>query len=422
MHVGPIVLFDKSFLQSLSLDESVWFDHFFYPNICPLFYVETLADLAKATGSSGRQAVDDVRIIADKTPTLSGAPCSHHRDLCIANLMGHPVPMTGQIPMAGGRPVRSPDGKRGVVFEESPEAQAFTRWQHGEFREIERRFAHEWRGMLTTLDLPAVAERMQKCGITPKECKSIEQAHSIAEALVHTKHKPFEQMGLLFAFLDIPPQLRHPILENWSLHQYKPLANYAPFAAHVLTVELFFQIALATNLISAERASNRVDIAYLFYLPFCMVFVSGDKLHQRCAGVFLRKDQSFIWGPQLKAELQRLNTEFLKVPESERELGVMKFARAPIGTPDDLIIKIFSKHLPGWQRSHDTRVTQSVESEKKLVEKLRQFTDAPTSEEAAFDVQEMNQLAIKRMVPKRKGKWWLLPKDLKVEGDETEEQ
>ena len=46
--MGPIALFDKSFLQSLSVDESVWFDHFFLPVVSPLFFVETLADLAKA--------------------------------------------------------------------------------------------------------------------------------------------------------------------------------------------------------------------------------------------------------------------------------------------------------------------------------------------------------------------------------------
>lgn len=78
--MGPIALFDKSFLQSLSLDESVWFDHFFYPTICPLFYVETLADLTKSVGPSGRTAEDVVRIIADKTPVLSGGPCMHHRE------------------------------------------------------------------------------------------------------------------------------------------------------------------------------------------------------------------------------------------------------------------------------------------------------------------------------------------------------
>lgn len=108
--MGPIALFDKSFLQALSLDESVWFEHFFYPTICSLFYVETLADLTKS-GDAGRRPEDQVRIIADKTPVQSDGPCVHHRDLCVANLMGHPVPMTGQIPLAGGRMVKGPDGK-----------------------------------------------------------------------------------------------------------------------------------------------------------------------------------------------------------------------------------------------------------------------------------------------------------------------
>jgi len=46
--MGPTVLFDKSFLQSLTLDESVWFDNFFYPVVCPIFYLETVADLKKS--------------------------------------------------------------------------------------------------------------------------------------------------------------------------------------------------------------------------------------------------------------------------------------------------------------------------------------------------------------------------------------
>jgi hypothetical protein len=37
--MGPIALFDKSFIQSLSVDESVWFDHFFMPVVCPIFFV-----------------------------------------------------------------------------------------------------------------------------------------------------------------------------------------------------------------------------------------------------------------------------------------------------------------------------------------------------------------------------------------------
>lgn len=29
--MGPIALFDKSFLESLNVDEAVFFDYFFYP-------------------------------------------------------------------------------------------------------------------------------------------------------------------------------------------------------------------------------------------------------------------------------------------------------------------------------------------------------------------------------------------------------
>ncbi|MEJ8814338.1 hypothetical protein WKW77_24865 [Variovorax ureilyticus] len=418
--MGPIALFDKSFLQALSVDESVWFDHFFYPNVCPLFYVETLADLTKTSaGRSGRDGADEVRIIADKTPTLSGAPCVHHRELALSNLMGQRIPMNGQIPMAGGRPVRSPDGKKGVVFDQSPEAKAFGRWQEGAFQEVEKQFAHDWRQMLTELDLPAVANRIKALGIDSKLCKTVDDAHAIAIKLVRERSKPHEQMALLFAFLDVPREYHTDIIRRWSIDQYRPLADYAPYAAHVLCVELFFQIALGANLISAERASNRVDIAYLFYLPFSMVFVSGDRLHRLCARPFLKSTQDFVWAQDLKAELGRQNAEFGKFPVEEREKGLMKFARAPIGSEDDLLLKLWDRHTPGWRMQHAAPVPLSSESERKIVEQLGDLTSLPTDPtqvtgDGDGDVgpSELDQMAISRLVPKKKGSWWLLPKDL----------
>lgn len=415
--MGPITLFDKSFLQSLSVDESVWFDHFFFPNICPLFYVETLADLSKTSLRSGRSAEDEVRIIAEKTPELSGGPCIHHRELCISNLLGQRLSANGQIPVAGARPVQSTDGHKGIVYDASPEAQAFSRWQHGEFNEVERRFASGWRKMLTTLDLPSIATRMRALGIDAKTCNSLTQAHAISTALVNSRTGLFDQMALLFAFVDIPSELKQPILERWSIDQYRPLAEYAPYAAHVLSVELFFQIALAANLISASRASNRVDIGYLFYLPFCMLFVSSDKLHQKCAGLFLRQDQDFVWGPDLKSELARLNDHFARLPEERREEGIMRFASEPVGEPGTLMIRLWDKHSPNWRTKVERSNTIDPEAEKKLVASLRKFTDAPTVQAKSDDPHfaDPDRLAIQRFVRKKKGSWWLLPKDLKTD-------
>jgi hypothetical protein len=124
-------LFDKSFLQSLSVDESVWFDQHFLPVICPVFYVETLADLAKQPTERG-PAENEVRKIAAKFPEMRGYPCAGHFTMAIGGLLGQTVPMDGRVPLAGGRYVKS-GNRRGTVFDESPETTAFIRWQRGEF-------------------------------------------------------------------------------------------------------------------------------------------------------------------------------------------------------------------------------------------------------------------------------------------------
>jgi hypothetical protein len=86
MAMGPGAIFDKSALQALSMDESVWFDAFFLANVVPMFYVETLADLEK-TLKRGQSAEALVGMLAEKTP--SGAlPNVHHRTLIVGELLG----------------------------------------------------------------------------------------------------------------------------------------------------------------------------------------------------------------------------------------------------------------------------------------------------------------------------------------------
>ena len=306
--MGPITLFDKSFLQSLSLDESVWFDHFFLTNVAPIFYVETLADLNKPA-QSGRTSEQEVSIIADKFPDMSGNPCSHHTDLCISNLLGHSVPMTGQIPLSQGRLVKNA-GKPGAVFQQSHESEAFSRWQKNEFQEIERLYASSWRSALHNLKLPEVAKFFRALGIDKNSCNNLQDASDLARATVHTSDKRSGIMPLALRFLNVPQHLHHDVRKCWRNAGYPSLFEYAPYAAFVLTVELFFYIALAASLISSERASNRVDIAYLFYLPFCMMFVSNDRLHQSCAPLFLRDDQELVWGQIWKILVVRLISKY----------------------------------------------------------------------------------------------------------------
>lgn len=412
--MGPVVLFDKSFLQSLSIDECVWFDHFFIPVVCPLFFVETLADLSKPERSgSSRSPTDLVRIIAEKTPVMSGAPCAHHVHLCVSNLLGQYKPRLGQVPLAGGRPVRAADGRPGVVFESSPEAEAFSRWQRGEFLEIERDFASSWRAMLADLNLGEIAFRMRALGITPQNCKTVEEAYGIAASLVNASFEPEQQLALLSSFVHIPNNLWGAIMRRWSDAGFPPLAQHAEYAAHILKVELFFQIALAANLISSERASNRADIAYLFYLPFSQIFVSSDKLHKRCAPAFLHKAQDFVWGPDLKQDIGRINLELSKFSEQERQVGLHRLAPMPPSDPRGLLAALWEKHAPAAGAPPKPEAGTSVEAERKLVEHFNSFSRAPTAPDVAtLPVDELENVAIERHVPPKRGGWWIIPKDV----------
>ncbi len=229
--MGPITLFDKSFLQSLSVDESVMFDHFFLVNVCPIFYSETLADLDKNV-RKGRTPEHEVRIIAGKFPEMHGMPCAFHRTLCIGELRGYPVPMTGQIPVAGGRRVKSKSG-RAAVFEPSPEAEAFRRWQRGEFVEIEHRYARAWRLNASVLDLGNPSSIMRVLGL-PERCDNLEQAYRLAKDVVHHQMKPFFWISIMCDSLGFPAGEKQLILKRWIRSGKPSLVSFAPYTAHVL--------------------------------------------------------------------------------------------------------------------------------------------------------------------------------------------
>jgi hypothetical protein len=228
------------------------------PIVCPIFYVETLGNLAKEATKRGPPEVI-VQDIANKFPEWAGSPCCFHADLVTNDLLGYHVQMRHQIPRPGGRPV-----KTGVVFDQTPEEKAFNRWHNGEFHEVERLAAAIWRASLEELDLAAIRREMQSLGFTAKACKTLHDAKAIAEALVNGTDKPYARLALAMQFFHIPRELQTRLAQAWQNSGKRTLPAFAPYAAYALTVEIFFQIALGAGLIGVERPSNRTDIAYLF--------------------------------------------------------------------------------------------------------------------------------------------------------------
>ncbi|MGV7929653.1 MAG: hypothetical protein AB2L13_12225 [Spirochaetota bacterium] len=410
--MGPISLFDKSFLQSLSVDESVWYDQFFITNTCPIFYIETLADLHKSV-RDGRSPEQEVGIIADKFPEMHSGPNAHHDLLAINNLLGLNVPMTGQVPVAGGRYVKY-NHKNNIVFEKSPEAIVFSRWQQREFSSIEHEYARIWRESLKSLNLDAFSSILRVSGINSKSCKSLEEAKTFAEYIIAEKENSIDWLKYAIWFFNTPGVLHNKIFKRFYEAQCPSLVNYAPYASYVLTVELFFQIALAANLISADRSSNRIDIAYLFYLPFCMVFVSSDKLHKKCVPLFLRENQEFVWGNTLKADLCGINKYYSEFPQSEKEKGLYSFAIRPPKEHNFLVSQLWDKYLPRWRiQNMDSNVSRQ-KNDKDVIDEMKKIRDAPSSQfDPRFYPNDFDSITIERQIKKIKGSWHQVPKGLK---------
>ncbi len=324
--------------------------------------------------------------------------------------------MDGRIPRPGGRRVKG-GNRSGVVYESSAEEAAFHRWQEEKFQEVERQFAGRWRAQLNALDLDALAKSFQSFGIDKSQCKTFDDAATIARGMVEGTDRPYTRLGIAVNFFKVPKHLHGQVIERWQAVGQPPLAIYAPYAAYVLTVDIFFYTALAAGLISTERRSNRTDIAYLYYLPFCMMFVSSDKLHARCAELFCRKDQNFVWGPDLKADLRRLNEHYLALPEADRDRGIMRFAGHPPNEGNYLTTKLWHQFLrPHAMEDKDLSDTMDPEASKKLLEEFKAFREgvAVPGDELSANEEDFDTMSIERHAHKKKGSWYQLPKDLEV--------
>jgi hypothetical protein len=67
--------------------------------------------------------------------------------------------------------------------------------------------------------------------------------------------------------------------------------------------------------------------------------------------------------------------------------------------------------MPGLRSQPKLDRPRSPEADRKLIEHLNSFAEAPTAPDvAALLPDELASVSIERLVPARKGSWWLIPK------------
>jgi hypothetical protein len=402
---GPFLIFDKSSLESLNLDEAVMLDNFYMSNITPLFFVECLADLEKAIRSSSTPE-QLVGSLATRTPESQSYPNVHHATVLRAEVAGKFDLKTahGRVMLAGGRHVQLGD-KKGVVFEHSPEAEAISRWGKREFLELERNIARQWRRALTSIDLKAMMESVTSALGPWRKPKSLQDARKMADIIIDNMDPEWLiRFGL--NLLGAPETVEY-VVNEWVQKRRPPLRDHLPYFVFMLVINIFFCLVLPTQLLRNVKTSHKVDLAYLYYLPFCSVFTSKDNFHADIVPLFLSPGQTFVNGTELKEDLKRLVAHYEVLPEDVLKTGLIHFAAYP---PDDtgfLITRLWDKYLPGWRAARDTpKPVRDPEEEKRMVEEINRRTNSaelrPSDE---HDIDKMDYATIRRMVHPQKGRW-----------------
>ncbi len=405
--MGPILIFDKSTLQSLNLDEAVWLDNFFLTNITPLFFIETLADLEKQV-QSGRTPEQVVGNLAHKTPEMGSYPNVHHTTLIEIELRG-----LSEIDMRYGRPIIRRgkrvklEGETSVIVEQAPEDKAFQRWQRGEFLELERLTARAWRQSLSNINYEQMYRSFQKWFIRRKKPGTLLEVKAIADQFIDG---PEQEKALRFGLegLGILQNSQEWVLSRWNEAGKPTIKNFAPYFRYVFSVDLFFYLAIAADLISRMRPSNRIDLAYLYYLPFCMVFTSSDKLHSRIVPLFLRKNQTFLEGSILKTDLARIDQHYSSLSDYVKNQGILKFASYPPVDASFLIPQLWDNYLPMWRKHQsEPRKPMSKEDSDAEVERIKRLVKEakPMDPANILSSDDADSVVIKRKVRARKGKW-----------------
>ncbi len=425
--MGPVTIFDKSALQSFSMDESVWLGAFTLGNVTPLLYVETLADLEKSI-KGGKTPEEFVGMLSFKVPD-DAVPNVHHKRLIESELMtGISTGMDGygRPVLEGAKPKKNSDGTYSIHFDEFPEAAALARWHNGEFQEIERNIAKKWRNELSRQDNTERMNEVRYIFPTTAEISNISELKTEIDRFCESSDSHVIKLAL--TIVGVPEKSQKQILIRWQREGEPSLIKFAPYTAHVFKVDLLYLHATERNFIS-QRTSNSVDMAYLYYLPFCQVFVSGDKVHAQTVPLFLNERQSFVSAADMKVALKEMDDYFSALPEEVKALGVMRIAGYPPAHMHNAITEVWDKSMrDDWRKisadeQEDRFRPRNSSDDKKFVKDLtNQYDTAVDIEDgiAPPTIDDVQQVFLKKKMYVQKGKWRMISLEQQKSIDESE--
>lgn len=358
MIVGPRIITDKSFVQSLNGDLIEEMAFYFTMTSLPTLVSEIIGDLKRPPKADGRIGEDLVRQLAQKMTAAHGAEPPRLRSLVFGSLLGQQPPTDGlTLPVSEETQgvVGNASGSQ-LLVSQIPQQQMWRRWADGDFGTEDEEAATAWRAGIEATDLNAEAERWKSFAAKLGMPNSLETVVEAVDRVMADRSRTVQTDLIGVALTAVRGEMNH---KNTAINRFidlpkgTTLVEYAPYAATVARLYLCFAVGLARGFIG-PRPSNVIDLQYLLYAPFCRVFVSLDKLHRtlwKAGAVSSLGD--FVWGDDFRADLKTSNEKRKAMTPEAWAMQRRTLGHWPEDVQGSLISLLWNRHCPWYPRGGD---------------------------------------------------------------------
>ncbi|WP_413289296.1 hypothetical protein [Bdellovibrio sp. HCB337] len=304
--MGPFILIDKSFLESLNPEEAMALNRHYCVFVSPILIREILGNLAKANFTPDK-ALTRVIGLAAKAQGSSSYVMHDARLMILNDLLSSSVKLLPGAPRFGATKVIRPNGKVGAIIPPTEEEQLLHRWAQGVFTDQDRRVAEMHNSELDNYDLPGSQRESQQLFPENMKVNSFEEIAASFDKRSRTDELEWRKIDGIAKFVPLSAEQTAILNAKWESEgrpDFRHFAEYANYCARIWT--LYFIGVTADLVNTGKKHKTLIDILYFFYLPFAHIFCSADKFHRDHFRYFAREDQRFIWGPTLKEDLKQI--------------------------------------------------------------------------------------------------------------------
>lgn len=355
------ILLDKSSFQSLSEKELQILFKYYFIIIPSVLINEIIGDLKKVykDGLSEKKVI----LLANKFTGMCSAKHIFYKEILMQELKGKEIYMDFRPLVKSEPPKIDSNGEKSIIIKQSEEECAIERWRIGHFSVQEFLYSSEWRKTTKTIDLEKVKKSLKKIYSLNVKLTNFEEISNHIEDYFHKNKTNFRIIKTIYEEFEIPNKYYLKSFIIWNNSKSKIVADIFPYSVYCIKLKMFFELSLLNDLIGT-RSTNLVDLEYIYYLPFCRVFSSGDKFHKRILPILLNSQkQDFIANDVLKEDL---NNIYEDLRNKKNEFNLMDYPSPPAKS---ITAKLYKKLIKNTKNKNELPVDSEIDNiwfEKKL--------------------------------------------------------